>query len=70
MGGARLHDMRHRSAASTLVAWYRAGRDTQMYLHQLNVLRLLTVIVEPKTSSREPMPPRRRVGRLTVCAGE
>jgi integrase len=33
--GPRLHDMRHRFAASTLVAWYRAGRDVERDLPTL-----------------------------------
>ena len=33
--GPRLHDMRHRFAASTLVAWYRAGRDVERELPKL-----------------------------------
>lgn len=33
--GPRLHDMRHRFAASTLVAWYRAGRDVERDLPKL-----------------------------------
>lgn len=33
--GPRLHDMRHRFAASTLVAWYRAGRDVERELPRL-----------------------------------
>jgi integrase len=33
--GPRLHDMRHRFAASTLVAWYRAGRDVERDLPML-----------------------------------
>jgi integrase/recombinase XerD len=33
--GPRLHDMRHRFAASTLVAWYRAGKDVERELPKL-----------------------------------
>ncbi len=33
--GPRLHDMRHRFAASTVVAWYRAGRDVERELPKL-----------------------------------
>ncbi len=33
--GPRLHDMRHRFAASTLVAWYRTGRDVERDLPTL-----------------------------------
>jgi integrase len=33
--GPRLHDMRHRFAAATLVAWYRAGRDVERDLPSL-----------------------------------
>lgn len=33
--GPRLHDMRHRFAASTLIAWYRAGRDVERALPTL-----------------------------------
>jgi integrase len=33
--GPRLHDMRHRFAASTLLAWYRAGRDVERELPKL-----------------------------------
>lgn len=33
--GPRLHDMRHRFAAATLVAWYRAGRDVERDLPTL-----------------------------------
>lgn len=33
--GPRLHDMRHRFAASTLIAWYRAGKDVERELPKL-----------------------------------
>lgn len=33
--GPRLHDMRHRFAASTLLAWYRAGKDVERELPKL-----------------------------------
>ncbi|MGH7553264.1 MAG: tyrosine-type recombinase/integrase [Longimicrobiales bacterium] len=33
--GPRLHDMRHRFAVSTLIAWYRAGRDVERELPML-----------------------------------
>jgi integrase len=33
--GPRLHDMRHRFAAATLVAWYRAGKEVERELPQL-----------------------------------
>lgn len=33
--GPRLHDMRHRFAASTLVAWYRAGKAVERELPKL-----------------------------------
>lgn len=33
--GPRLHDMRHRFAAGTLIAWYRAGRDVERDLPKL-----------------------------------
>lgn len=33
--GPRLHDMRHRFAARTLVNWYRAGRDVERELPKL-----------------------------------
>lgn len=33
--GPRLHDMRHRFAASTLLAWYRAGKDVDRELPKL-----------------------------------
>jgi integrase/recombinase XerD len=33
--GPRLHDMRHRFAAWTLIAWYRAGRDVERELPTL-----------------------------------
>jgi integrase len=33
--GPRLHDMRHRFAASTLVAWYRAGKNVERELPKL-----------------------------------
>ena len=33
--GPRLHDMRHRFAASTLVAWYRAGKEVERELPKL-----------------------------------
>jgi integrase len=33
--GPRLHDMRHCFAASTLVAWYRAGKDAERELPKL-----------------------------------
>jgi integrase len=34
--GPRLHDMRHRLAASTLVRWYREGRDVERELPKLS----------------------------------
>lgn len=33
--GPRLHDLRHRFAATTLIAWYRAGRDVERELPKL-----------------------------------
>lgn len=33
--GPRLHDMRHRFAACTLIAWYRAGRDVERDMPKL-----------------------------------
>lgn len=33
--GPRLHDLRHRFAACTLVAWYRAGRDVERDMPKL-----------------------------------
>ena len=33
--GPRLHDLRHRFAASTLITWYRAGRDVERELPKL-----------------------------------
>jgi integrase len=33
--GPRLHDLRHRFAASTLIAWYHAGRDVERELPKL-----------------------------------
>lgn len=33
--GPRLHDMRHRFAASTLLAWYRADKDVERELPKL-----------------------------------
>jgi integrase len=33
--GPRLHDMRHRFAAQTLVEWYRAGLDAERELPKL-----------------------------------
>jgi len=34
--GPRLHDMRHRFAARTLVDWYRAGIDVEREIHKLS----------------------------------
>ena len=34
--GPRLHDMRHRLAAMTLVRWYREGRDVERELPKLS----------------------------------
>jgi integrase/recombinase XerD len=34
--GPRLHDMRHRFAAQTLVDWYRAGIDVEREIHKLS----------------------------------
>ncbi|MBU0665696.1 MAG: tyrosine-type recombinase/integrase [Proteobacteria bacterium] len=34
--GPRLHDMRHRFAARTLVDWYRAGVDVEREIHKLS----------------------------------
>ncbi len=34
--GPRLHDMRHRFAARTLVDWYRAGADVEREIHKLS----------------------------------
>lgn len=34
--GPRLHDMRHRFAARTLVDWYRAGVDVERQIHRLS----------------------------------
>lgn len=34
--GPRLHDMRHRFAARTLVDWYRAGVDVERQVHKLS----------------------------------
>jgi len=34
--GPRLHDMRHRFAARTLIDWYRAGRDVERELPKLS----------------------------------
>lgn len=34
--GPRLHDMRHRFAAKTLVDWYRAGFDVEREIHKLS----------------------------------
>jgi integrase/recombinase XerD len=34
--GPRLHDMRHRLAASTLIRWYRDGRDVERELPKLS----------------------------------
>jgi integrase/recombinase XerD len=34
--GPRLHDMRHRLAASTMVRWYREGRDVERELPKLS----------------------------------
>ncbi|HEY4659195.1 MAG TPA: tyrosine-type recombinase/integrase [Gemmatimonadaceae bacterium] len=34
--GPRLHDMRHRLAARTLVRWYREGRDVERELPKLS----------------------------------
>jgi integrase len=33
--GPRLHDLRHRFAATTLIGWYRAGRDVERELPRL-----------------------------------
>lgn len=33
--GPRLHDMRHRFAARTLITWYRAGLDVEREIHKL-----------------------------------
>jgi integrase/recombinase XerD len=33
--GPRLHDLRHRFAATTLIGWYRAGRDVERELAKL-----------------------------------
>ena len=34
--GPRLHDMRHRFAAQTLVDWYRAGINVEREIHKLS----------------------------------
>ena len=34
--GPRLHDMRHRFAARTLVDWYRSGIDVEREIHKLS----------------------------------
>lgn len=34
--GPRLHDMRHRFAARTLVDWYRSGADVEREIHKLS----------------------------------
>ena len=34
--GPRLHDMRHRFAAQTLVDWYRAGINVEHEIHKLS----------------------------------
>ena len=34
--GPRLHDLRHRFAARTLVDWYRAGRDVEREMPKLS----------------------------------
>lgn len=34
--GPRLHDLRHRFAAETLLAWYRAGADVERELPKLS----------------------------------
>lgn len=34
--GPRLHDLRHRLAAATLVRWYREGRDVERELPKLS----------------------------------
>lgn len=36
-GGPRLHDLRHRFAVNTLLAWYRAGQDVEQQLPKLSV---------------------------------
>jgi integrase/recombinase XerD len=33
--GPRLHDLRHRFAARTLIGWYRAGRDVEREIQKL-----------------------------------
>ena len=34
--GPRLHDLRHRFAATTLLRWYRAGLDAERHMSRLS----------------------------------
>jgi integrase len=69
--GPRLHDMRHRFATNTLVAWYRAGQDPERRLPLLAAyLGHVHVADTQWYLSASPELMREAMGRLEKCWGD